>query len=87
VSTINHNDEKDPKKKGVTLYFNVFALKMLTNDIINDQKGKRADIANSTAQKKRSHVKKMILGPKTPKISTIVQTRKKPNRKSMEQNL
>ena len=44
---------------------------MFTNDINNDQKGKKADTIDSTTQKKESHAMKMILRLGTPKISTI----------------
>ena len=33
---------------------------MLTNDINNDQKGRKVDTIDSTTQKKRSHAMKMI---------------------------
>ena len=58
-------------------------IKILTNDINNDQKGKKIDIKDSTTQNKRSYAMKMILTPKTPKISTIDQKYQKHDRKSM----
>ena len=60
---------------------------MLTNDINNDQKRKQANIKDSKAQNKGSHAMKTILGPRTPKISTIEKKCQKHNRKSMGQNL
>ena len=62
-------------------------IKILTNDGYNDQKRKQADIKDSIAQKKRSHAKKMILRPVTPKISTKEKKCQKHDRKSMGQNL
>ena len=43
---------------------------MLTNDIINNQKGKKANTKDNTTQNKGSHAMKMILRLGTPKIST-----------------
>ena len=55
----------------MALHLNAFALKILTNDINNDQIEQRDDTIDSIAQKKRAHAIKMILRPGTPKISTI----------------
>ena len=60
---------------------------MLTNDSYNNQKRKQADTKYTTAQNKGYHTKKMILGPETPKISTMDQKCQKNDRKSMGQNL
>ena len=52
-------------------------IKMLTNDINNYQKRKKVDTIDSTTQNKGSHAMKIILEPRTPKIS------KRKNAKSM----
>ena len=75
-----------PKYKSGT-FSQCVCIKMLTNDINNDQKGKKDDTIDSTAQKKRSHAMKMILRPGTPKISTIEKKCQKYDRKSMGKNL
>ena len=48
---------------------------------------KKADTIDSIAQNKRSHAMKTILGPRTPKISTIEQKHQNHDRKSMDHNL
>ena len=53
------------------------------NDTNNDQKGKKSDTIDSTTQNKESHAMKMILGPGTPKISTIEKKFQNHDRKSM----
>ena len=60
---------------------------MLQNDSYNDQNQKQAATKHSTAQNKKSHTKKTILRPKTPKISTMDQKFQNNDRKSMGKNL
>ena len=72
-----------PKCKSGTLSQCVY-IKMLTNDSDSDQKRKQAATKHSIVQNKGYHTKKMILGPVTPKISTMDQKCQNNDRNSME---
>ena len=62
-------------------------IKILTNDGYNDQNKKQANKKDSTTQNQGSHTKKTILGPVTPKISTIEKKCQKHDKKRMGQNM
>ena len=67
---LSQNNVHDPWNARVELYLSAIHTSAY-NDSYNDQNQKQATTQKSTAQNTGSHTKKMILGPETPKISTM----------------